>query len=164
MIKDLIKFATHLDSIGLTKEADYVDRLVLKIAQDEDREERLEKRESITISAAKKILNQFFGKDVFLNDPEHLKTTLDEKQSEKLDLSEDEILSRLKQAQNRGDITAQILKCSDEGCMPYCFRTSTSSTEKDRVQAIVKVKRSKDKPEITLEISSGTHDPKLKAL
>ena len=34
MLNDLIKFATHLDSIGLSKEADYVDALVRKNAVD----------------------------------------------------------------------------------------------------------------------------------
>lgn len=34
MLNDLIKFATHLDSIGLSKEADYVDALVRKNAID----------------------------------------------------------------------------------------------------------------------------------
>lgn len=34
MLKDLIKFANHLDSKGLTKEADMVDSIIKKIAQE----------------------------------------------------------------------------------------------------------------------------------
>jgi hypothetical protein len=34
MIKELIKFANHLDRKGLTKEADYVDNIVKKMAQE----------------------------------------------------------------------------------------------------------------------------------
>ena len=35
MKKDLIKLANHLDTIGLTKEADYVDALLVRYAQEE---------------------------------------------------------------------------------------------------------------------------------
>jgi len=36
MIKDLIKFATHLDSIGLVKEASTVDAMIMKLSQHKD--------------------------------------------------------------------------------------------------------------------------------
>lgn len=48
MIKDLIKFATHLDSIGLTMEADYVDTLVKKLAQEEGAEDESVDTESLS--------------------------------------------------------------------------------------------------------------------
>jgi len=37
MIKDLIKLANHLDDKGLTKEADTLDSIIRKIAQDSDK-------------------------------------------------------------------------------------------------------------------------------
>jgi len=36
MIKQLIKLATHLDSKGLRKEADYLDAVISKIAEDQE--------------------------------------------------------------------------------------------------------------------------------
>ena len=39
MINDLIKLATHLDSKGLHKEADYVDRLLKRLAQETKEED-----------------------------------------------------------------------------------------------------------------------------
>jgi hypothetical protein len=36
MIKELIKLATHLDSKGLAKEADYLDSIIKKIAGEEE--------------------------------------------------------------------------------------------------------------------------------
>lgn len=39
MIKDLTKVANRLDSLGLTKEADFLDNLILKFAEEEDEED-----------------------------------------------------------------------------------------------------------------------------
>ena len=36
MINNLIKLATHLDAKGYAKESDYLDRMIHKIANDED--------------------------------------------------------------------------------------------------------------------------------
>jgi hypothetical protein len=35
MLKDLVKLASRLDEIGLTKEADYLDQIIRKIAEGE---------------------------------------------------------------------------------------------------------------------------------
>ena len=36
MLKELIKFANHLDNLGLSKEADYLDRILRKMAKAEE--------------------------------------------------------------------------------------------------------------------------------
>ena len=51
MIKDLLKLANHLDSKGLRKEADYLDRIISKIAEIDDKERAiLDRLESLLYS------------------------------------------------------------------------------------------------------------------
>lgn len=38
MKRELIKMANHLDRLGMRKEADYLDRIIKKVATDEERE------------------------------------------------------------------------------------------------------------------------------
>ena len=45
MIKQLIKLANHLDNKGFRKEADYLDSIITKIAEEEEEEAEEEKEE-----------------------------------------------------------------------------------------------------------------------
>jgi len=63
MIKDLIKLANHLDGKGLTKEADTLDNIIRKIAQDDIK--RIGKR---GIDAICKFLSMAFGGTVTVDE------------------------------------------------------------------------------------------------
>lgn len=150
MIKDLIKFATHLDSIGLTKEADYVDRLVLKLANDDNFNE--EGFENLTIRASKEVLNAFFGvPNLFRNvyDNEQMSANIGNRR----DKIKDSLMADMMRARDRVFDTPTFLsvqECSDEGCLPICFVKKTSKMENPRYRATVKIKCNSDKSEITL--------------
>lgn len=66
MIKDLIKIAGRLDSLGLKKEADFIDSLISKIASDDGRI-RYDGKLFLDEEQAAKVHNSYRGKPTVVN-------------------------------------------------------------------------------------------------
>lgn len=161
MIKDLIRFATHLDSIGLTKEADYVDRLVFKLAQENNDEdlEAMENLEKVSVRYSKMVLNQFFGTDVFADPYNHAEKTVSISKIQKEKLESPNVDNAMVGARNlvfrsEGGSMLSVEKCSDQGCFSVCFVRMTSRMETPRYKATVKLNCDSEKTKLTLSCST----------
>jgi hypothetical protein len=77
MLKDLIKLANHLDSRGLTKEADYLDNIIKKVSENKTYDRispvevkgvplrNIEDISSEAIKAVSDISREMFGKNIY---------------------------------------------------------------------------------------------------
>ena len=149
MLKELVKFANHLDSRGFTKEADMVDAIITKAAQDDSGEGL----KAVAIRSSKQVLNQFFGIDVF-SDVEGNNMKIELSDSNKKKLKNPNMMEAMMEARDSvfgGPSALSVEECSDEGCLPVCFVKTTSKMEDTRYRATVKVKCDEEKSTITLE-------------
>jgi hypothetical protein len=121
MIKDLIRLANHLDSIGLHKEADTLDKVAITLQPDEDYDEDITNADPI-IDAAENLIARIdkAGHEVIEEDEREKGSTGDHRLYAKLyEELESEIFNLAKHIGGTEEDVASQLEDSKEGSFGY---------------------------------------------